>query len=60
MTKEELRELIADMRAMGLEMALGYFLIGIAQIITIIGIPFGKMHFRLAKLALAPFGSEVV
>ena len=25
-----------------------------------IGIPFGKMHFRLAKLALSPFGKEVV
>ena len=28
--------------------------------ITIIGIPFGKMHFRLAKLALSAFGKEVV
>ncbi len=28
--------------------------------ITIIGIPWGKMHFRLAKLALSPFGMEVV
>ena len=28
--------------------------------ITIIGIPFGKMHFRLAKLALSPFGKELV
>ena len=27
--------------------------------ITIIGIPFGKMHFRLAKLALSPFGKEL-
>ncbi|MBO5627816.1 MAG: hypothetical protein J5965_01895, partial [Aeriscardovia sp.] len=25
----------------------------------IIGIPFGKMHFRLAKLALSPFGQEL-
>ena len=28
--------------------------------ITIIGIPWGKMHFRLAKLALSPFGMEVI
>ena len=28
--------------------------------ITIIGIPFGRMHFRLAGLALSPFGKEVV
>ena len=27
---------------------------------NIIGIPFGRMHFRLAKLALSPFGKEVV
>ena len=27
---------------------------------NIIGIPFGKMHFRLAKLALSPFGKELV
>ena len=33
---------------------------GILFYITIIGIPFGKMHFRLAKLALTPFGHEVV
>ena len=33
---------------------------GILFYITIIGIPFGKMHFRLAKLALSPFGHEVV
>ena len=26
----------------------------------IIGIPWGKMHFRLAKLVLLPFGMEVV
>ena len=33
---------------------------GIIFCITIIGIPFGKMHFRLAKLALSPFGKELV
>ncbi|MBR4920130.1 MAG: hypothetical protein IKZ62_02285 [Prevotella sp.] len=27
---------------------------------TIIGIPFGKIHFRLEKLALSPFGKELV
>ena len=27
--------------------------------ITIIGIPFGKMHFRLAKLALSPLGKRL-
>ena len=33
---------------------------GIIFYITIIGIPFGKMHFRLARLALSPFGKEIV
>ena len=32
---------------------------GVIFCITIIGIPFGKMHFRLAKLALSPFGKEL-
>jgi uncharacterized membrane protein YccF (DUF307 family) len=32
---------------------------GLILCITIIGIPFGKMHFRLAKLALSPFGKEL-
>ena len=33
---------------------------GLIFCVTIIGIPFGKMHFRLAKLALSPFGKELV
>ena len=32
---------------------------GVLLCITIVGIPFGKMHFRLARLALSPFGKEV-
>jgi uncharacterized membrane protein YccF (DUF307 family) len=32
---------------------------GLILCITIVGIPFGKMHFRLAKLALSPFGKVV-
>ena len=27
--------------------------------ITIIGIPFGRQHFKLARIALTPFGREV-
>ncbi|MBR2244930.1 MAG: YccF domain-containing protein [Prevotella sp.] len=26
---------------------------------TIISIPFGKMHYKLAKLVLSPFGKEL-
>ena len=44
----------------GLHIALEYFIAGMILMITIIGIPFGKMHFRLEKLALSPFGKEVV
>ena len=32
---------------------------GIALLITIIGIPFGKEHFKLMRLALFPFGKSV-
>ena len=44
----------------GLHIALEYFIAGLILMIAIIGIPFGKMHFRLEKLALSPFGKEVV
>ena len=33
---------------------------GILLYITIIGIPFGKQHFKMAGLALTPFGREIV
>ena len=36
------------------------FLGGIWLCITIIGIPFGMQHFKLAALALAPFGKDIV
>ena len=38
---------------------LGYILGGIILCITIIGIPFGFMCFRLAGSVIAPFGREV-
>ena len=44
----------------GLHTAIEYFIAELILMITIIGIPWGKMHFRLAKLALPPFGMEVV
>lgn len=39
--------------------ALEHALLGIIFCITIIGIPFGKQHFKLASIALTPFGREV-
>ncbi len=44
----------------GLELAIGNAIIGILLCITIIGIPFGKQFFKIAKLAIAPFGARVV
>ncbi len=44
----------------GIWIWLTHIFYGLIFCITIIGIPFGKMHFRLAKLALSPFGKEVV
>ncbi len=38
---------------------IGYVLGGILLCITIIGIPFGLMCFRLAGAVIAPFGREV-
>lgn len=44
----------------GLELAIGYVVLGFLWCITIVGIPFGKQCFKLAKLALMPFGASVV
>lgn len=43
----------------GWELALGALITGILFCITIIGIPFGKQHFKFAKLALMPFGTTI-
>lgn len=43
----------------GMELALGNFLLGLILCITIIGIPYGKQFFKIAKLALCPFGAVV-
>ncbi len=43
----------------GLPLALEHVLIGCLLCITIIGIPFGLQQFKLAKLALMPFGAVI-
>ena len=43
----------------GLWMAIGYVGAGLLNCITIIGIPFGIQSFKMAKLALWPFGSQI-
>lgn len=44
----------------GLELAVGYTIVGCFFCITMIGIPFGIQCFKLAKLSLMPFGAEVL
>jgi uncharacterized membrane protein YccF (DUF307 family) len=44
----------------GIWICLTHLVFGILLCITIIGIPFGIQHFKLASLALTPFGREVV
>ena len=44
----------------GLPIALAHVVSGILLCITIIGIPFAKQSFKLARLALMPFGAEIV
>lgn len=44
----------------GLELAVEAAAIGLIFCITIVGIPFGLQCFKLSKLALMPFGSNVV
>ncbi len=44
----------------GLLIAIEHVLLGIVFCITIIGIPFGKQHFKLAHIALTPFGREII
>ncbi len=40
--------------------ALAHLVIGVAQCLTLIGIPFGIQNFKLALIALAPVGKTVV
>ncbi len=44
----------------GVWMSLGNLLIGLAWCVTIVGIPFGKQFFKIARLALTPFGAQIV
>lgn len=44
----------------GLPMAVSYLIAGVINCIAIIGIPFGLQSFKMAKLALLPFGARVL
>lgn len=44
----------------GIWICLSHLAFGLLLCITIIGIPFGVQHFKLAGLALTPFGKTIV
>jgi len=44
----------------GVWIFLTHIFFGILLGITIIGIPFAKQHFKLAHLALTPFGRDII
>lgn len=44
----------------GIWICVSHLVFGILLSITIIGIPWGRQHFKLAGLTLSPFGREIV
>lgn len=44
----------------GVWMAVGHVILGITLCLTVIGIPLGLGNFKLALVALAPLGKEIV
>ncbi len=43
----------------GIIAAILWALTGLVLCITVIGIPFGIQHFKLAQLGLIPFGAQI-
>ncbi|HLP35980.1 YccF domain-containing protein [Lacibacter sp.] len=44
----------------GIEVAIIHIIMGAFLYITIIGIPWGRQHFKLLEISLMPFGKRVV
>ena len=44
----------------GIWIALSHLFWGIILCITLVGIPFGKQHFKLMALSFTPFGKNIV
>ena len=44
----------------GIWIALTHWFFGALLYITVIGIPFGKQHMKMAHIALTPFGREII
>ena len=43
----------------GIVIALIYYVVGLLMCITIVGIPWGLRHFRMAIASIFPFGKEI-
>ena len=43
----------------GIWISLTHLVLGVLFCITVVGIPFGLQHFKLAALALTPFGKDI-
>ena len=43
----------------GIWICLTHLFFGVLLCITIVGIPFGRQHFKMAALSLAPFGKTI-
>lgn len=44
---------------LGWELCISHLLVGVVLCLTIVGIPFGLQHFKLALLAILPFGARI-
>ena len=44
----------------GVWMSLSNLIFGLLWCCTIVGIPFGRQFFKIARLALTPFGTEII
>ncbi|HWI90436.1 MAG TPA: YccF domain-containing protein [Flavisolibacter sp.] len=44
----------------GIWVAIVHLVFGLLLCITIIGIPFGRQHFKLVEISLMPFGKRIV
>lgn len=44
----------------GIWICLSHLIFGVVLCITLIGIPFGLQHFKLAALSLTPFGKDII
>jgi uncharacterized membrane protein YccF (DUF307 family) len=44
----------------GIEVALTHIIMGALLYISIIGVPWGRQHFKLLEISLMPFGKRVV